>query len=284
MLAIFAAIASGLCFTLLSILLKRNTSAGANPLILPSWLAMLFPVWCLIFIVSHATGTLTYNITPTNLMWPLLWAACTVTTTTILVWLLQSLSLTEVAGYKKALLTILASGADIFIFQTTFPLATVLAIAFILFGSIGLGQARHQLPSPIQAAAIISWCLIITLQVTAYKQGQLFQSSVLAHTVIAQSFSTGLYSLLWALPSIQRTPFPALGKITPLLAVAMLGVLMEGFAYAGLPIAVVIILTMSGAALFAVHDLWHRDLPRTPRTYLALTAITLGFLLLVVPH
>lgn len=280
-LPLLAAIASGLCFTALSILLKRNTVAGSSPFILPSWLALLFPVWCLAFIVTDSTTTLTFNLASSALIWPVLWAVCTVTTTTLLVWLLQSLSLTEVAGYKKALLTILASGADIFIFHTAFPIATIAAIFFILLGSLGLGSARHQFPNLKQAAAIVGWCFILTLQVTAYKEGQLHQPATLSHTIIAQSCSTFFYSLLWLIPAVNRMGLPKLKAAAPILLVALTGVLLEGFAYAGLPLAVVIIVTMSGAALFAVHDLWHGDLPRTRRSYLALAAIALGFLLLI---
>lgn len=278
-----AAILSGLCFTLLGILIKRNTSEGSSPFILPSWLALLFPVWCISFVTMHASGTLTFNLAPSALLWPILWATCTVTTTTLLVWLLQSLSLTEVAGYKKALLTILASGADIFIFQTAFPIAIVGAIVLILGGSFGIGQARHKLPTPMQAAAIIGWCIILTLQVSAYKQGQLFQPSILSHTIIAQGTSTFLYSLLWLLPAVNRNPLPRIVTVGPILLVAFTGVMLEGFAYAGLPLAVIIIITMSGAALFILHDIWQGELPRTKRSYLSLAAIALGFLLLILP-
>lgn len=278
---LLAAILSGLCFTLLGILLKRNTTEGASPFILPSWLALLFPVWAVAFVVMHATGTLSFNLHLKALMWPVLWATCTVTTTTLLVWLLQSLSLTEVAGYKKALLTILASGADIFVFQTHFPVTTIAAIAFILLGSFGLGHAKHKLPTPAQAAAIIAWCLILTLQVSSYKNGQTYQPSVMAHTILAQGMSTFLYTLLWLLPSVSRNGLPKPIAAGPILLVAFIGVMLEGFAYAGLPLAVVIIVTMSGAALFAVHDLIHGDLPRTRRTYLALAGIAAGFLLLI---
>lgn len=279
--ALTAAILSGLCFTLLGILLKRNTVEGASPFILPSWLALLFPVWAILFVSTHASGALSFNLTPSALVWPMLWATCTVTTTTLLVWLLQSLSLTEVAGYKKALLTVLASGADIFIFQTAFPIATIAAISFILLGSFGLGQARHKFPTPAQGAAIIGWCLVLTLQVSAYKNGQTYQSSVMAHTILAQGTSTFLYTLLWLLPSVSRNGLPRIQAAAPILLVAFTGVMLEGFAYAGLPLAVVIIVTMSGAALFAVHDLWHGDLPRTRRTYAALAAIAAGFLFLI---
>ncbi|RYG61331.1 MAG: hypothetical protein EON60_03970 [Alphaproteobacteria bacterium] len=278
-----AAILSGLCFTLLGILIKRNTSEGVSPFILPSWLSLLFPVWCVSFLVMHSTGTLTFNLAPSALVWPLLWATCTVTTTTLLVWLLQSLSLTEVAGYKKALLTVLASGADVFIFQTAFPIATIAAIALILGGSFGIGQARHKLPTPMQAAAIVGWCLILTLQVSAYKQGQLFQPAVMSHTIIAQGMSTFLYSLLWLLPAVNRNPLPRIAVAGPILLVAFTGVILEGFAYAGLPLAVIIIITMSGAALFILHDLWNGDLPRTKRSYASLAAIAIGFLLLILP-
>lgn len=280
-LPLIAAIVSGLCFTLLGILIKRNTSAGASPFILPSWLALLFPVWAGAFIVSHATGQLHFNLTPSALLWPLLWAACTVTTTTLLVWLLQSLSLTEVAGYKKALLTLLASGADIFLFQTVFPYATVAALACILVGSLILGHVRNSVPNLRQGLALVGWCVIITAQVSAYKYGQNFQPDVLAFTVLAQGSSSFLYTLLWLLPSVKNTPFK-LTQALPLLAVAFTGVAIEGFAYKALPLAVVILITMSGAALFAVYDLATRDLPLTKRTALALAAIALGFMLLFV--
>lgn len=280
---LIAAVVSGLCFTALGILLKRNTSSGANPLILPSWLALLFPIWCLTFVTSHATGGLTFNLGMDALKWPFLWALCTVSTTTLLVWLLQSLSLTEVAGYKKALLTLLASGADIFIFHTAFPIITISALVFILIGSIGIGSARHKLPNLYQAAAIVGWCCILTLQISAYKQGQLYQPSTMSHTVLAQGIATFFYSLLWLVPAINKQGLPRITKAAPILAVAFTGVVMEGFAYAALPLAVVILVTMSGAALFAVHDLWNGDLPRTKRSFAALAAIAVGFLLLVLP-
>ena len=281
MLPLIAAITSGLCFTALGILIKRNGAAHASPFILPSWLALLFPVWAATFVITHASGSLTFTLTPQALVWPLLWAACTVTTTTILVWLLQSLSLTEVAGYKKALLTLMASGADIFLFHTTFPIATVTALACILVGSLLLSRARNSVPNLKQAIALVVWCLVITLQISAYKYGQTFQPSVLSFTVLAQGMSTLLYSLLWLMPTVQKTPLK-LTKVWPLLAVAFTGVAIEGFAYAALPLAVVILITMSGAALFAVYDLATRDLSLTKRTTLALAALALGFMLLFV--
>lgn len=277
---LFAAILSGFCFTLLGILLKRNTTATQSPFILPSWLALLFPVWCVLFIGTQATHTLTFNLSSSALIWPAIWAICTVSTTTILVWLLQSLSLTEVAGYKKALLTLMASAADIFIFHTAFPIITISALICLLCGSLLLGHARHKLPNKKQALALIAWCTILTLQITAYKQGQMHQTAILSHTILAQSMSTFLYTLLWLTPSVRNTPFKLLPAL-PLLAVAFTGVMIEGFAYAALPLAVVILVTMSGAALFAIHDLYTRELPRTRRSYIALTAIAAGFLLLI---
>jgi len=278
---LLAALVSGLAFTLLQILFKRHTSPATSPLILPSWLALLFPAWLAAFVACNQTNLLTFTLTPTALAYPLLWAICTVTTTTGLVWLLSRFSLSELAGYKKTFITLGAATADVLIFHTQFPLATLIALAFLLGGTVGLSQSRNRLPTLAEIALIIGWCLIMVFQVSTYKYGQKLQPAVLSHTIIAQGFSTALYALLWLIPTVRRQPLPGTGVLVPVLAAALTGVLLEGFAYAGLPLAMVLVITMLPTALMATHDLWHGDLPRTPRTALALLILLAGIVTLV---
>lgn len=280
MLPLLAALASGTAFALMQVVLKRH-AAHSHPFLLPSLIGLLAPVWAALFIGTHASGALTYNFAPGALLYPLLWAVCTVSTTTILVWLLRSFSLTEVTGYKKALLTLGALGADIAVFHLKFPAAKLAAIGLLLVGALGLSHTRSRLPNLREALVLLVWCGLMTAQIVFYKEGLQQQHHVLSNTIIAQFMSAVMYSALNFLPNIGNHSKPPLSLTLPLLACALAGTLLEGFAYAGLPLAAVMLLTILPATLFAAHDLWRGDLPRHARTYGALAAIAAGFILLI---
>ncbi len=311
---VLAAIGSGLAFALYQIIIKRmhgpalakqltklaNVRADArvakqkaaqgalvalHPLAIPSWLGLLFPFWALALLASWQSGVLSFNFSPEALRWPLAWAACTVVSTTGLVWLLRTFSLAEVAGYKKAFITLGALGVDMLVFGLHFPLLTLLAIALLLGGALGLGSARNRLPAPTEWGVIMLWCGVLVLQIALYKYGLQQQLAsgghVLAHTLLAQTFATAAYAALWLLPAVRRQIVPKYAYILAFWGAALAGTLLEGFAYAALPLALVLVITMLPAALMAGHDVWRGDLPKVPRTWLALLVLALGFALLV---
>lgn len=279
MLPILAALTSGLAFTGLQIIFKRHSKPGASPFAIPAYMGLLAPTWLVLLLTTNTT-LLDFNLTPAALIFPAMWAVCTVTTTTLLVWLLSRFSLTEVAGYKKALITFGALLADIYLFSVNFHIYKVAAIGFLLFGALTLSQTRHRIPTPSQALILLAWCSLLTLQITLYKTGQLHQPQVLANTILCQLMSTSLYALLWLLPSVRRqTPLPT-PALLGILACAFIGVSLEGFAYFALPLAVVMLVTILPATLFAAHDLYRGDLRPTPLTLRALLALAGGFTLL----
>ena len=283
--SLLAAFGSGIAFALLQIAYKRALpSLGgttANPLLLPSWLGILAPFWALLMLLCHTTGWLTFNLSFQSLIWPFLWAICSVISTTGLVWLLRNFSLSEVAGYKKALITLGAAGVDILIFNEQFPWLTIAAVAVLMAGSLGLSGSRNRLPTKPEWLVIALWCAVLTLQITLYKTSLHHQPHVLANTILAQGFVTLGYAALWALPGLRHQPTPPPRLLLPILACLLVGVLLEGFAYAGLPLAVVLVVTILPAALMSAHDLWQGHLPATRRTALALSGLLLGFILLL---
>lgn len=282
---LLAAFGSGIAFALLQIAYKRALpslgGAQANPLLLPSWLGILAPFWALLMLLCHTTGWLTFNLSFEALTWPFLWAICSVISTTGLVWLLRSFSLSEVAGYKKALITMGAAGVDILVFGVQFPWLTVVAVAVLLGGSLGLSGSRNRLPTRREWLVICLWCAVLTIQITLYKTSLQNQPHVLANTILAQGFVTLGYAALWALPGLRHQPTPPPRFLLPILAFLVVGVLLEGFAYAGLPLAVVLVVTILPAALMSAHDLWQGQLPATRRTALSLLVLLSGFVLLL---
>jgi hypothetical protein len=288
-LGLFAALASGVAFALYQITIKRAHGAAAKPLhalAIPSWLGLLFPLWGVAFLSTQAHGVLAFNLTLEALRWPMGWAACTILTTTGLVWLLRTFSLSEVAGYKKALITLGAAATDVLVFGTHFPTLTLLAIGLLLGGALGLSGARNRLPTRTEWLIIGLWCAVLVLQISLYKYGQQQQllggGSIMAHTVLAQMFATGGYAALWLLPTIRAQPLPRPALILSLWACVLAGTVLEGFAYAGLPLALVLVVTMLPAALMAAHDLWRGDLPRSPKVWASLGVLVAGFLVLIV--
>ncbi len=282
---ICAALASGLAFAALQILFKRAHASHKkppHPLALPSWLGFLWPVWMAIGLATTQTGALTYTLTPAALVFPAAWALCTVTTTTGLVWLLRRFSLSEVAGYKKALITLGALAADVSLFHTYFPLTTLAAIGLLLGGALGLSNQRGRYPTRHEWAIIGLWCAVLTVQIALYKHGQTLQPSVMAHTVVAQTMATGAYACLWAWPAVRQQAWPSLTVIIPIWGCVLAGNVLEGFAYAGLPLALVLVVTMVPAACMAAHDLYRGDLPHHKGTWAALAALLAGFVVLMV--
>jgi hypothetical protein len=282
---LLAAFGSGIAFALLQIAYKRALpslgGAQANPLLLPSWLGILAPFWALLMLLCHTTGWLTFNLSFQALVWPFLWAICSVISTTGLVWLLRNFSLSEVAGYKKALITLGAAGVDILVFNVQFPWLTALAVAILLGGSLGLSGSRNRLPTRQEWLIICLWCAVLTIQITLYKTSLQHQPHVLSNTILAQGLVTLGYAALWALPHLRHQPTPPPRLLLPILAFLIIGVLLEGFAYAGLPLAVVLVVTILPAALMSAHDLWQGHLPATRRTALSLLALLSGFVLLL---
>lgn len=282
MLPILAALASGTAFALMQLIMKRHTTATSTPFLTPAFFGMLTPFWLLMLAGNGTLHTLAFNLTPSGLLYPALWASVTVTSTCLLVWLFRTFSLTELAGYRKALITLGALVADVLVFAIAFPVPELLAIALLLAGALMLSHSRARLPSPAQFGVLVFWCGIMTMQIMFYKEGLAHQSGVLANTILMQLTSSSIYACLWLMPRVRaqaaKLPLPAMALM---LACNLAGTLLEGFAYKGLPLAVLIVLTILPSTLFAAHDLWHGHLPRHPRSYTALAILAAGLMLLI---
>jgi hypothetical protein len=282
LLPILAALTSGTVFALMQLIMKRHTTRETHPLFMPAYFGLLAPVWLLGGLTSGALGALEFNLSFDGLKYPFLWATVTVVSTCTLVWLFKTFSLTELTGYRKALITLGALLMDVLVFHLVFPAPELLAIALLLTGALLLSRSRSRLPNLAEFGILIAWCSIMTAQITFYKEGQLHQTSVLANTVLMQFTSSCLYACFWLLPSLRKSvQHIPLSHLAVLLGTNLIGTLLEGFAYSGLPLAVLIVLTILPSTLFAAHDLWHGHLPRHPRSYTALAILAAGLVLLM---
>lgn len=275
-----AAVGSGFCFAGMQVIFRLE-AGRMGVLGLPMLLAMLLPIWVALLGGLVQVGAVIVNWDWAALRWPLGWAVCTVTTTTGLVWLLGRFSLSEVTGYKKALLTLGAAGVDVVVFGTPIGPTVWLAMALLLGAALGLSHARSRMPTLREWGVIGCWCVVLVVQISLYKQGQKLQPSVLAHTLVAQCLAAGLYALLWLLPSVRRQVPPAGWVVAVLLGLALVGTLLEGFGYAGLPLSVVLLATLLPAALMSAYDLHSGGLPWTWRVGVSLAALLGGFGLLL---
>lgn len=282
MLPILAALISGTVFALSQLVMKRYTTPTTHPLFMPAYYGLLAPVWLAGLLISGSFGALTFNFTPSGMVYPLLWATVTVMSTCTLMWLFKTFSLTELTGYRKALITLGALAMDVTVFHLIFPVPELLSIALILTGALLLSRSRSRLPTLAEFGILVIWCSIMTAQITFYKEGQHHQSSILANTVIMQLVSSTIYAAFWLLPSLRNAikAIPA-SHVAFMLGCNLIGTLLEGFAYAGLPLAALMVLTILPSTLFAAHDLWRGHLPRHPRSYIALAILALGLILLM---
>lgn len=283
---IASALGSGLLFTLMQMQMKHLTTPTSSPFLLPQFMGYLFPIWAGLFVVTDATGLLTYNLSPKALLFPLGWACCATSTTVVLIFLFRKFSLTEVAGYRKALLTLGTLGVDVTLFQQHFSALRLGAVGLLLGGALGLSHSSHRWPNAKEAVILVLWSAAFTLQLTLYKEGILHQPHVMANAILAQSCSTFIYacmSLFQKPAQPDTTPLPHLPLVL-MVGCALLGTLIEGFGYAGLPLAIATLLTILPATLFAAHDLLGGHIARSPRAYAALAALATGFGLLMLGH
>lgn len=279
---IFAALASGLAFAGMQMVMKKFTTQDTHPLFTPAFFGLLAPVWGIALVILGTAGVVPFNLTAQGMMFPMLWAMVTVLSTCMLVWLFRTFSLTELTGYRKALITLGAVVADVVVFHLIFPLPELLAIGLLLIGALLLSRSRSRFPTPAEFGILVVWCSIMTVQITFYKEGQQYQSMVIANTILMQLVSSTLYACMWFLPKLRAQfkslPLPALGL---LLGFNLIGTVLEGFAYAGLPLAVLMVLTILPSTLFAAHDLWHGHLPRQMKSYVALVILATGLIMLM---
>jgi hypothetical protein len=290
-----AAFSSGLAFAVMQLQLKHLTTPTTSPFFLPHFLGYLFPVWAALFILTDATGALTYTLTPQALLFPLGWAAMTSSTTVILMFLFQKFSLTEVVGYRKALVTLGALGLDVFLFSLHMPWSKLAAVGFLLAGAIGLSQSAHRLPTRREVLILLVWCFMFTVQLAFYKEGIQHQPHIMSNTILCQGFNTLIYACFSALPfaktsALSATSVPSGNVSVPLLplltvlACALFGTMVEGFGYAKLPLSVALLLTLLPAALFAAHDILGGHIARTFKAYMALGSLAVGLGLLIFGH
>jgi hypothetical protein len=282
MLAILAALTSGCMFALQQLIMKRHAASKSTPLFVQAQFGMLAPIWVMALLLLHGSGKLTFNFEPQALMFTAAWGLVTVTSSTILIWLFRTFSLTELAGYRKALVTLGALIMDIVIFRHAFPAPEIFAISTLLAGALLLSHSRNRLPSLAEFAILVGWCGVMTAQITFYKEGLNHQPHILANTILMQATSSSLCALLWLLPQVRQAGALPVKPLLLMLACNLTGTVLEGFAYAGLPLAVLMVLTILPSTLFAAHDLWHGHLPRHPRAFLALGLLAMGFILLVI--
>lgn len=282
---ILAALISGTCFALMQVAMKRLTTPNAHPFALLHLMGYLFPLWAGLFIFTHASGLLTYTLTPQALVFPVGWAIMATTTSTIMLFLFRKFSLTEMMGYRKALVTLGALGIDILLFAQHFPPLKLASIGFLLAGAVALSHSCKRLPTLRESGILLIWCSLFVVQITLYKEGLQHQPDILANAILAQMSSTLIYAVMGVAtpassPASGLNPWWAFAMV----ALAFAGTAIEGFAYGGLPLAVVMLLTILPGTLFAAHDLWHGHIARSPRAFAALAALATGFALLIFAH
>lgn len=279
-----AAILAVLAYTGMNVLFKRHAGAGGNTVALTAWLGLLTPFWGLALFLGAPPHLLNLPANPAYWTLTALWAVLLPATTLLTLHLFKTLSLIEVTAARKALTTLFAIAVDALLLHTSFTMPTLFGVAIITIAALALptapSQSPHALPPPHAAALLALLAALLTLQLLAYKQALAYQPDLPSHIIIAK-FLASLFCLpLFLLIPKNTHHRPTVPLILAVAACYLLGSVAEGFALRGLPLTVLIAVTTATAALMAAHDLWRKDLPRTPRTLALLAVIFAGFVIL----
>jgi drug/metabolite transporter (DMT)-like permease len=289
--ALLSGIGSAFAYTLMQILFKRG-SPRASPLALTAWLGLLLPVWAAILWFGTATHLLVLTLTPAYLSATVLWALLSTATLALLIALIQRLSLTGLTAYRKAFITLIALTVDTFYLGQAPTLPKLAAIALILACSINLGRPsakatrfiKPRTPPLTQLLWVFGFSVLFTAQTYAYRYALALQPDLVSHVVFAKTLMAAFSLALWALPQTREHKLPVGNRrMLAIVACFFMGSLLEGVALRTLSVSVIAATTLVSAAIFTAHDLWHRDLPRTRATWLALVGIFAGFALLAYP-
>ena len=285
--ALLAALGCALAYAGMQVLFKRG-SANASPLALAAWLGLLFPVWAGTLAVGLSSHLLTLNLGMAYIATTALWALLATLNIVLLIALIQRLSLTGLTAYRKAFTALIALAFELYLGQTFNPLV-IGATVLILGGAVTLSRpsskvlkwVRPRTPPWLQLAWVFGFSVLFTAQVFAYQHALAMQPDLISHVVFAKCLMAFFSLFLWLAPVAREHPLP-IGKRRMLAIVAcfVTASLLEAVALRSLAVSLVITTSFLLPALFAAHDLWHRDLPRTRATWLSLAAIFAGFALL----
>jgi drug/metabolite transporter (DMT)-like permease len=292
---IAAGIISIVAYSLMQLLFKRSGSAnkgGADALTLTAWLGLMAPLWLFVLAVGLPSGLLVLDFSGVYLAYVSGWAAFSVATMLMMIYILQRISLTEFTAYRKALVTAGVLLADGVVLHEHFSTASLAAIAFIVACSMGLGAGQFNTsktkktlkkqPKNLSVWATFGFMLALamamSLQMLVYKQAVLLQPDVLSHVFLAKALAAIISLGLFAVPRVRKAGRPASIKlIFGVIICFFIGSVFEAAAIKHLPLTLVMILSLVAAAAFAAHDVWRKDLPRTWRTGGLIAGIFLGF-------
>ncbi len=237
--------------------LDPRSAMGLFCFALPLWLVGLF--------YSISNGALIFS-------WKYLflistWAILVVINLLSSLYMIKFFPLSELNTFKFAFSTLMGILMDLFIFKTTFHIFTVISI--VLFFASGLLLSKGK-SSKSKAEVKLSTLLLVLLglsiigfvQVTIYKIAVVMQPNNFAHACVVQTL---LYSgyIIYAFKYIKQD---IKKRIITKLDIGYFSItiffftIFEAYLFDKLPVVLMILLSSLTLGMFAIYDMWTKDI------------------------
>ena len=282
------AVIGELTFMVFRILEKRLRNAGAQTLAILAAYGLTIPFWILVIAGFVLLGQVAF--TPMYGLIVVAWVATCTFLNFGAVYITKYQSMSEGIGYRFGFSLLVALLVDVFIFSMEFNAEKLLAIALLFSGGVALHFSREKnvssamtmaLPKRLSIIGFISIVEIATY--TLFKQGALMQESATYHNAISQFLILCIFIGMGAKPYMQDR---AAGKLPTIYLIGLsvlliIGCLAEGLALAALPLTLIMGIALLRVVIYAVHDIYTKELRLTMANGSAITLILGGLAYMV---
>lgn len=281
---VLAAIITVISFSLLSVVWKDLRNKGVDSSSILALLGFGVPIWLTLGIYLMRTDL--PNLPIVYIVLVLMWTLIILAGNFLDVFILRFGGLTELSAYGSMFSVIVALLVDIFWFDIIPRALTYLAIICFFVAGLILSRNRNKLlkskrkiPLKIVLFTLLSVSLLYTLGIALYKQGLVYQTTILFHLVITQTVLHTTWFCMGAKPLMKDIQNK---KITPLHILASTfflagGVFGELHAIQALPVTIMVVIGILSPAIFTMFDLKKKEMNVTPLSVGALFLIILGF-------
>ncbi len=264
---ILAALLGEISFMLLSIYNKRMRNKDAHPSSLLAVYGLTSPVWVCLALYFIMSGQVIW--TPYYILILGIWLLVNFFFNYGAIYLTRFQSLSEGAGYKFGISLLLAWVVDMFFFEPLVGVEQSIAIISCLVGGVWLSLNRDKTSQPDRTIPLWHRVGFITflsfleiIMYTTYKIGAHIQDSPIIHLSLAHAVLIPVFFMVGYKHLRIDTQK---GYIIPrymwlIAALLIFGSFAETYAIYGLPITFLIMFYLIRSSVFAVHDMYTKEL------------------------
>lgn len=282
---ILAALIGEISFMLVSIYNKRMRNKEAQSTSVLAIYGLTSPIWLILAVYYGVSGQIVF--TPYYALILGVWLVVNLFFNYGAVYLTRFQSLSEGAGYKFGVSLLFAWLVDLLFFEPVVGIEQSLPILCCFIGGVWLSLTRDNtvksdMTIPLwQRISFISFLSFLEIiMYSTYKIGAQIQDSPLVHLSLAHAILIPVFLLIGyksLRTDIKKKVFVPF-YIWVVCGLLTVGIFAETYAIYGLPITLLIMFYLIRTSIFAIHDMWTKELQISVMNVSAIMLILSGII------